>query len=98
MTIVNRQLLDDLVRKHANASNAVCKWIMEVEKAQWKSFVDVRNTFSSADYVGNDHVIFNLQGNHFRIVAIVVYVGEVIYIRWSGTHSEYNKVKNCSII
>jgi mRNA interferase HigB len=98
MIIVNRQLLKDLVRKHAKASNAVSKWVMEVEKAKWKSFTDVGNTFPSADYVGNKHIVFNLQGNNFRIVAVVVLVGELIYIRWAGTHPEYDKIKDCSVI
>jgi len=48
--------------------------------------------FPSADYVGNGRVIFNIKGNDYRLIVIVLYVINVVEVRWIGTHAEYNKI------
>ena len=98
MIIINRRILLDFTRKHADASKSVAKWIVDVENAQWASFVDVKKTYRTADYVGNDHIVFDIKGNDYRFITIVIFEDGVVNIRWAGTHAEYDKIKDCSIL
>jgi mRNA interferase HigB len=98
MIIINRKLLLDFTRKHADAIRPVTKWLSDVGKAQWSSFVDVKKTYITADYVGNDHIVFDIKGNNYRIVTIVIFEDNVVNIRWAGTHAEYDKINDCSIL
>ena len=59
---------------------------------------DLKDTFPSADYVGNGRYVFNISGNNFRIVAVVLFIGGILELRFVGTHAEYDKIKNCSEI
>ena len=98
MIIINRNVLLEFTRKHSAAGKPVAKWIVDVENAQWASFADVKKTYRSADYVGNDHIVFDIKGNDYRFVTIVIFEEGVVIIRWAGTHAEYDKIKDCSIL
>ncbi|MCL2511973.1 MAG: type II toxin-antitoxin system HigB family toxin [Bacteroidales bacterium] len=98
MIITNRDVLEKYSRKHVIVKSPIEKWIAEVTAAQWVSFKELRLSFPSADYAGNGRVIFNIKGNDYRLIVIVLYVINVVEIRWVGTHAEYDKIKDCSII
>lgn len=98
MLIANKLKLSDFVQKHSGAVKALNKWVEEVKKASWQSHQDLKVTFPSADYVGNGRYVFNIGGNNYRIVAIVIFVHGVMDIRYVGTHADYNKIKNCAEI
>ena len=65
-----------------------------VEKTEWKSHAELKQAFPSADYVGNDRYVFNISGNKFRLVTIVVFFQGFLHIRFVGTHAEYDKIKD----
>jgi mRNA interferase HigB len=98
MEIVNYLILKKLSEKHVDVKNPATRWISIVENENWLSFNDLKNTFASADYVGNKRVVFNLKGNNYRIIAIIIYKLKQIIIVWAGTHEEYNKIPDCSQI
>ena len=58
------------------------------------NFSDVKKTFNSVDSVGNSRFVFNVKGNHYRIVALLLFQIKRVYIRWVGTHKDYDKIKN----
>lgn len=97
MIIANKELLDDFVQTHANAIRPLNKWVKDVEAAQWKSHAELKQMFPSADYVKNGRYVFNIGGNNFRVVAVVVFIGSVMNIRFVGTHSEYEKIDSTTI-
>lgn len=97
MIIANKELLDEFVQKHANAIKPLNKWIDIVKDAEWKNHTELKRMFPSADYVKNGRYVFNIAGNNFRLVAVVIFVGGVMNIRFVGTHDEYNKI-DCSTI
>lgn len=96
MNISNKTLLSDFVQKHSRATNPLNKWINEVLKASWRNHNELKETFPSADYVGNGRYVFNIGGNNYRIVTIVLFINGVMDIRFIGTHAEYSKLKNCT--
>jgi len=97
MIIWDKELLDKYGIKHANARSALQHWIDVTEEAEWKSHTEIKLDFPSADYVGNNRYVFNIQGNNYRLVAVVVFVSNIIKIRFIGTHAEYDKI-NCKTI
>jgi len=97
MKIRNKNLLDKYAIKHANAINILQHWIDFVEDREWKSHNDLKLDFPSADYVGNNRYVFNIQGNNHRLVAIVVFIEGYLKIRFIGTHAEYNKI-DCNTV
>ncbi|MCD8302759.1 MAG: type II toxin-antitoxin system HigB family toxin [Prevotellaceae bacterium] len=76
---------------------ALERWYEIAENAEWKSLSDIKVDFRSTDYVGNQHYVFNIRGNRYRLVVVIKFVMGSIYIRWVGTHKEYNKI-DCSTI
>lgn len=97
MRVVSKRRLVEYYVNHASSKTALEEWYQNVSKAQWNNFNELKNQFLSADYFGNNRVVFNIKGNDFRLVAIIIYVSKKVYVRWIGTHAEYTgvDVKNC---
>jgi mRNA interferase HigB len=83
--------------KHAITRNALQTWVDIVESVEWKNHSDLKQTFPSADYVGNARYVFNIKGNGYRIVAVVTFVMGLLSVRFVGSHAEYDKI-NCGTI
>ena len=92
--ILKFKLLKDFARKHPDAADPLMRWAEFVEKTEWKSHAELKQAFPSADYVGNDRYVFNISGNKFRLVTIVVVFQGFLYIGFVGTHAEYDKIKD----
>jgi mRNA interferase HigB len=80
-----------------DSCTALKRWYYIAERAQWKSFSDVKNDFLHVDSVGNQHYVFNIKGNTYRLVVVIKFTIGYIFIRFVGTHQEYNQI-DCSTI
>jgi len=67
-------------------------WYAEAKKAEWKSFSDIKTRYRSADVIAGNRVVFNICGNKYRLIVKVQYQLGIVYIRFIGTHAEYDKV------
>lgn len=96
MVIISKRMLARLGRKHPDAVAALNTWYTKTKGADWRSFAEVKRTFPTVDYVGNDRYVFDVRGNRYRIVAMIFFDIRTLYIRFAGTHAEYDKtdVKN----
>lgn len=92
MRVVSKKKIVDYYTIHATSKTALEEWHKKVTKANWSSLNELKQDFLSADYVGNNRVVFNIKGNDFRLIAIIIYVSKKLYVRWIGTHAEYDKV------
>jgi len=97
MRIVSHRKLKEFYEKKEDARVALERWYHITERAEWRNLSDIKNDFSSVDYVGNQHYVFNIKGNRYRLVVVAKFVMGYIFIRFVGTHSEYNKI-DCSTI
>jgi mRNA interferase HigB len=75
-----------------DAEEPLKAWVHIVRAADWARPTDVTTMFRTADIVANDCVIFNVGGNKYRLIAAVHYRGKRVYVRFIGTHAEYDKV------
>lgn len=94
MHIISFKKLKDFFIGDVNARVGLQDWYKRSKKADWQNFADIKKTFNSVDSVGNDRYVFNVKGNHYRIIAIVRFSLKRIFIRWVGSHKEYDKLKN----
>jgi mRNA interferase HigB len=94
--LIKKQVIEGFVERHAGSRKSFETWITVVRYADWESPADISKTFGSADILGNgtDRVVFNVGGNHFRIIAKYFFGQEKIhlYIKWIGTHSQYDEL------
>ena len=97
MKIIDSEKLEMCIQKHADANKAIQKWIKICESANWNKHSDLKNDFLSADYVGNSRYVFNIKGNNYRIIAVVIFFAGRMVIRFVGTHSEYDKIDAATI-
>ena len=93
MQVIGRKCLDEGMKKYAEARSSLKSWFAEAQKARWKRFQDIKNHYSSASYIGDDLVIFNIKGTKFRLVVRVDYKLSIVMIEWFGPHAEYSKKK-----
>ena len=77
--------------QNAAAEIPLQRWFKATEAAEWTSFADVRRDFPQADQVG-DRLVFNIGGNNYRLIVVVRYRDQALYIRWVGTHAEYDRL------
>jgi mRNA interferase HigB len=97
MKILNKPLLNNFALKHVDSTRALERWTNVVEDASWKTHNDVKKEFPSSDYVGNQRYVFNIKGNKYRLVVVILFTANLITIRFIGKHSDYEKI-DCSKI
>lgn len=94
MRLVTYKRIKEFSEKHGDAENPLNFWYHTVTSKSWGSLNDIRIDFNTVDYVGNHRFVFNIKGNAYRLIAIVSFSAKKVYIRFIGTHSEYDKIKD----
>jgi len=97
MRVIAHRTIVEYGKQHANAKTSLDSWYRTTKAAKWKDFKDMKKTFNSADYVGNQRYVFDIKGNDYRLVGKILFAQQIIYIRFIGTHGEYDKI-DCSTI
>lgn len=97
MRILTEQVLKEYARVHPESKTALQEWTTIVKRSRWECFDDIKKTFNSVDSVGNQHYVFNIKGNSFRLVVVIKFTISFVYVRFIGTHAEYDKI-DCSTI
>ena len=97
MRIITFARIREFSKEHPGAEVALKDWYTKTKSSEWNSFLDIKNTFNSVDYVSNNRFVFNVKGNDYRLVAIIIFASKKVYIRFIGTHKEYDRI-DCSTI
>ena len=92
MTIVYLKKLLDFEKKHADARNSLADWKKRVTEAKWKNRLDVLNEFANAHMIRNNRARFKITYNTYRLVAHIDYEGQIVEVRFIGTHAEYDRI------
>ena len=93
MRIVGRELLSNFVTKNSSLKAWIVPWQAEVEDATWRTPQDIKSRYPSVSFLSGNKVIFNVKGNHYRLVCIVAFKTSVVVVKWIGTHAQYSKLK-----
>ena len=92
MVIISHKVIREFAEKHPELSTALERWYDITAKQDWKGFNDIKEQFNSVDAVGDDLFVFNIKGNDCRLIARIIFRTRTVFIRFVGTHKEYNLI------
>jgi mRNA interferase HigB len=92
MHIIKRLTLTQYWEKHPDVEDELEAWFFEVKHAHWHTTREVKARYSSADFLKDNRVVFNIKGNHYRLIVRINYDSGTVFILFIGTHAEYNKI------
>ena len=92
MRILSRSTLRDFRESHRDVEEALKNWYYEASHADWQNPADVKTAHRNASIIANNRVVFNIKGNNYRLIVAIRYDIGIIFIRFIGTHAEYDKV------
>lgn len=92
MRIITKKRLKQFWQRHADAKQSLYTWYSEAKKANWTTPNHIKKMYPSASFLPNNKVVFNIKGNRYRLIVAMKYKFHAIYIRFIGTHDQYNKI------
>jgi len=92
MRVIAKSTLQAFWRRHPDAEGPLLAWYREVEKEDWDGPAKVKAKYRNASFVAHNRVVFNIKGNDYRLVVKINYPYRMVYVRFVGTHTEYNKI------
>ena len=92
MRIISRKKLVEYWQKYPDTEQTLTAWYQEARAAEWTGPQDIKNRYGNASIVGNNRVVFNIRGNKHRLIDAVAYQYGTIFIKFIGTHVEYDKI------
>jgi mRNA interferase HigB len=92
MRVISQKPLRAFWEQHPDARPGLEAWYEDALRADWKSPTDIKRRYANASVVANNRVVFNIKGNTYRLVVKVHYNRGYVYIRFVGTHAEYDVI------
>jgi len=92
--VVSRRTLREfwVQRGHQDSEQPLRAWFAEARRARWRTPADIKAAHRNASLVGSDRVVFNIGGNKYRLVVAVKYSAQIVFIRFVGTHADYDDI------
>jgi len=97
MRIISRKILRDFWELHPEAQSSLESWHADVKQNSWKTSNDIKSVYRNASFLKNNRVVFNIKGNKYRLIVMVQYRFQIVYIRFIGTHDEYDQIDAASV-
>jgi mRNA interferase HigB len=92
MRVISRKHLSDLAKRHPGAKAELDAWFHEAEAAEWANPAQLRQQYGTASILKGSRAVFNICGNKYRLVVSINYPYSVVYVRFAGTHAEYDNI------
>jgi len=92
MRVIAKSTLRNYWKENKECEQALLSWYKVAVKANWSNFNDVKSQFGSSKIIGNDRIVFKIKGNNFRLIIKISFENQLIWIRFLGTHSEYDLI------
>lgn len=97
MRIIAISQLRAFWNKHPQAEMSLRAWYAEASRADWKSSADIKGVYRNARFLPNARVVFNIKGNDYRLIVAVHYNRGMMFIRFIGTHADYDRIDASTI-
>ena len=97
MRIVALGTLQNFWQRHPDSEIPLRSWHAAASRAGWRSPADVKAAYRNASFVANNRIVFNIKGNEYRLITAVHYNRSMMFIRFIGTHREYDKIDASNI-
>lgn len=92
MRIIAKKILRDFWEAHPDSEQQLKAWYQETSKAAWKTPNTIKKEYPAASFLADNRVVFNIKGNHYRLIVKINFDYQVIWIRSIGTHAAYDKI------
>ncbi len=92
MRILARKTLREFWERHPDSEQQLKAWYAEAKRAAWQTPTDVKARYAAASILKGGRVVFNICGNKYRLIVSIHYPYQVIYVRFLGTHEQYNDI------
>ena len=92
MNVISKRTLIKFYEQHAQAKSALEVWHSDARKSTWNSPSDIKELYSSASFLSDNRVVFNIQGNDYRLIVYIDYPRKILRVKFIGTHTEYDKI------
>jgi mRNA interferase HigB len=92
MVVISKGMLNRYFYKNPWAAACMLEWYGKVKKADWSNYSELKKTFNSTDYA-NDLYIFDVGGNKYQIIARIIFGTRTVFLRFVGSHTEYDRVR-----
>jgi mRNA interferase HigB len=92
MRIIARSALREYWQKHPDTEQPLKAWFDDTSRANWKTPSDIKDNYANASIIANNRVIFNIKGNNHHLIVHIRYDISIVFIRFIGTHQEYDKI------
>jgi mRNA interferase HigB len=97
MVIIAKATLKAFMKTSPDSENALDNWYEITKQNDWKNFNEMKRSYNSVDSVGNDRYVFNIKGNHYRLIALILFKVRTVFILFIGTHKEYDLIDASTI-
>lgn len=99
MRVISRKTLKDFYEQnlYSDSKSSLEAWYHETVKANWLTPNDIKEQYRNASFLGNNRVVFNIHGNKYRLIVKINYPAKIVYIRFVGTHKQYDKIDSGTI-
>ena len=92
LRVISKKVLREFWQKHPECEQQLKSWYGEAESAIWKSPSDIKKDYPSASVITGNRIVFNIKGNKYRLIVKINYHYNNVWIRFVGTHSQYDKI------
>jgi len=92
LRVISKKILREFWAKHPDCEQQLKAWYNEADDANWKSPKDIKRDYPSASILESNRVVFNIKGNNYRLIVRINYNYQMVWIRFVGTHAQYDKV------
>ena len=92
LRIIAKKILRDFWNVHSDSEQQLKAWYQETSKVEWTGPNKIKLEYPSASFLADNRVVFNIKGNHYRLIVKINYDYQMIWIRFIGTHAEYDKI------
>ncbi|WP_310027700.1 type II toxin-antitoxin system HigB family toxin [Flavobacterium arsenatis] len=92
MRVIAKKILRDFWELHSDCEQQLKAWFQEASNTEWKNPNEIKTDYPSASILNDNRIVFNIKGNNYRLIVKINYEYQMIWIRFIGTHSEYDKI------
>ncbi|MBU4486999.1 MAG: type II toxin-antitoxin system HigB family toxin [Candidatus Delongbacteria bacterium] len=91
MHVIKLRTIEEYYESNNQSKKQHLAWYEETKAAEWKTPKDIKDRYSSASILSDNIVVFNIKGNNYRLVTKLSYKNQTVFIKFIGTHPEYDK-------
>jgi mRNA interferase HigB len=98
MVIISRPIIREFISRYPLSANPLNEWYYKTKSSDWAKFNDLKQSWNSCDFIGNERYVFDIAGNNFRLIAMIHFKRRTLYIRRILTHEEYDEMSKRNLL